>query len=63
MNSLCRQAIFNLDDPDEQAIVKFWKALNEVNRKALIKYIVQGHHHCICSEIQMLNKSWCECLR
>lgn len=60
MNPLCGMTVFNLDNPDEQAIIKFWEALNEANRKSLVKHIIQGHHHMICREIQALNKNWCE---
>ena len=63
MNSLCGQAIFNLDDPDEKAIIKFWKALNEANRKTLIKHLAEHYHNPICKEIKNLNKAWCEFLR
>lgn len=63
MNSLCGQSIFNIEDPDEQAIIKFWEALNESNRKSLVKHIIQGHHHMICREIQLNNKMWCEGLK
>ena len=63
MNPLCGMTVFNLEDPDETAIIKFWEALNEANRKVLIKHIIKGHHHPICREIQSLNRKWCECLR
>lgn len=61
MNPLCGQAIFNTDDPDEQAIIKFWTALNENNRKTLFLYLIEHYSNPLCKEIQ--NKSKCMFLK
>ena len=63
MNPLCGQAIFNLSDEPDEAVIKFWEALNESNRKTLVKHIIQGHHHMVCREIQKMHRSWCEGLK